>query len=470
MKKIAFILALILALTPLLIACGDTSDNASSIDTLADEKSDTEFTLNDLPSLDYGKKDFGIFTDKGAARYLLAEEETGDLLDDAIFQRNIAVEEKFNLNLNIVEAEVNQPCAEIRNYIMADDKTFNMFVNVQHNAMPSMILEGYFVDWNELEHLDYTKPYWNSRVARDINFGGKVYTMGGDLNLGTYNNTNCIMFNKNLFDDLGIDHPYQDVYDYTWTVDKFVEIVKQGYADLNGDTFVNYENDRAGFSGWAPEMLTAVYIGMGGKPIINDENNMPALNINNDRTVKIFDKVLEIFDKKNAFVVSGTYGLDKTMIREGRLLMDDTFITGLTINRDSEYQFGIVPYPMLDEEQGEYNSRAANIAHLCYIPTTNTELKETGIILEAMSIESYNTIRPVYYDITLSLKEAPDTETIDMVDYVLESSSYMYEGFVGVSTIHTLVNSQRNIFASWYASNEPVFKKQLQEMLDFYGA
>ena len=471
MKKIALLLALILMLTPVLVACGGSEDDTQKeAPSVSEEVVDTGFSLDNLRELDFGKQSFGIFADKGGVTYLLSEEETGDLVGDAVFQRNLAIEEKYNLELNIVEAEVNQPCAEIRNFILADDKTYHMFINVQHNAMPSMILEGYFVDWNELKDLDYEQPYWNTKVARDINFGGKVYTMGGDLNLKTYNNTNCILFNQSLFDDLGIDYPYQDVYDYTWTIDKMIEIVKQGYADLDGNTEVNHDTDRFGFNGWGWEMNTAVYIGMGGKPVINDEDNMPVLNLNNERTIKIIDKMIELFDGQNAWSEMSKYGTHNAAFDGGRMLMKDTFITGLSLNRDSEFGAGLIPYPMLDEEQGEYNSRAANIAHLCYIPTTNNQLQDTGLILEAMSIESYNNLRPVYYDVTLSLKEAPDEETIDMVDIVLASSSYMYEGFIGAGSFTSFLKNQFNSFASWYAGNEGAFKKTLLEMQEFYGA
>ena len=411
------------------------------------------------------------FIDKGGAHYLISEEETGDLVGDAVFQRNIAIEDKYNLTFNMVEAEVNQPNSVIRNYIMADDKTFHMYVNVATSPMFEMILNGYFVDWNDLDDINYENPYWNSRVATDINYGGKVYTMGGDLNLTTYNSTNCLIFNKSLFDDLGIDYPYQDVYDYTWTIDKMIEIVKQGYSDLNGNSTWDKEGDRIGFTGWGWEMNTAVYIGMGGMPVINDENNMPALNLNNDRTVKIFDKILELFDKQNAYSEMSNYATVGQLLSEGRLLIADRFINSLSINRNSDYEYGLIPYPMLDEEQGEYNSRAANIAHLCYIPTTNTQLQDTGLILEAMSIESYNNVRPTYYDVTLSLKEAVDEETIDMVDIVLASSTYMYEGFVdSAGIIGRVIGNQSNTFSSWYAANEAVFKKMIEKMVDFYGA
>ncbi len=472
MKKIAFLLALLMVISPMLVACnGDEDKSDGSVSESASDSSSSEllYSLDSLPELDYGKKSFGIYIDKGGAGYLIAEEETGDLVNDAVFQRNLAIEDRYNLSFNMVEAEVNQPCAEIRNFIMAGDTTYQMFINVQHNAMPQMILDGCFVDWNDLEYLDYTKPYWNSRVAKDINFGGKVYTMGGDLNLRTYNSTNSIMFNKNLFDDLGIDYPYQDVYDMTWTADKFIEIVKQGYKDLNGNTEVDLDADRFGFSGWGHEMETALYIGFGGKPVINDEDNLPILNINNERSVSIFDKIIEVFDKKNGWSNMDKYGIDKTQFSEGRLLMDDMFITSLAMNRDGDYEYGIVPYPMLDEDQGEYYNRAANIAHLCYIPTTNTNLHDTGIILEAMSIESYNNVRPTYYDVTLSLKEAKDEETLDMVNIILGSSTYMVEGFVTVGAINNMINAQFNSFASWYAGNEKPFEIQVQKMRDFYS-
>ncbi len=482
MKKLALLLAMILALTPMIVACKeevntnkvdveqiiDNTGNTNNNESVTGLQNNGEYSLNNL-ELDFGGKKFGIFIDKGGAGYLISEEEEGDLVGDAVFKRNSTIEQKFNLKFNMVEADVNQPSEEIKNYILADDKTYHMYINVQHNQMPEMILDGYFVDWNNLEHLDYTKPYWNSRIASDINFGGKVYTMGGDLNLRTYNSTNCIMFNKTLFDDLGIDYPYQDVYNMSWTIDKFIEIVKQGYRDLNGNTKIDRAEDRMGYAGWAPEVLTAIYIGMGGNPVVSDDDGLPTLNLNNDKTIQIVDKIVEIFDGQNAYVETSDYNSQKNMFSEGRLLMDDRFLTSLSLNRDSEFEYGVVPYPMLDEEQGEYRSRAANIAHLCYIPTTNTQLEETGIILEGMSIESYNSIRPVYYDVTLSLKEAKDEETLDMVDTILDSSTYIVEGYIGSKDFLNWAQNKFNSFSSWYASNERSLNEKLQTMRAFYS-
>ena len=468
MKKIALILALILALTPVLVACG--ADEAETpVSTGVKEEVEYEYTLDDVPELDYGEEKFGIFGVNGSMGYLIAEEETGDLVNDSVFQRNLAIEERYNLEFDMFVAESGAGVGQIKNFILSGDQTYHVYQSTQHNGMPAMILNDYFIDWNELEAINLSNPYWNSRGVKNLGFNGKDYVMGGDLNLVTYNSTNAIFFNQKLFDDLGIDYPYQEVYDNTWTIDKMIAISKQGYADLNGDTEWDPATDRLGYSGWGYENLLALYVGMGGQTITADENDMPVLQLSTERNVKLIDKLIELYDGKNAFCNFTEYSTDKNAFTAGRLLMDDGFITMLGWNRDSEFDIGIVPYPMLDEEQDGYYSRAANIAHLSYIPTTNTDLQNTGIVLEAMSIESYNKVRPTYYDITLSLKEAPDEESVDMVDIILASSSYLYDGYVAPGSLQMFIDNQTNTWTSWSAGVEKVYAKNVKKVADYFS-
>ncbi len=467
MKRISLLLAIILILTPIFVACGE-NPRENVTESTKNEQNAPEFDISSAGELDFGQKEFGIFGVRGGLKYLFSEEENGDLVNDAIYGRNRNIEERYNLKFNMVEAEPNAGVDQIRNFVLSGDKTYHLYQSTQHNGMPAMILDGYFVDWTEMSAIKPNQPYWNSNAAKDINYGGKIFVFGGDLNLSTYNSTNCILFNKKLFDDLGIDYPYDYVYNNTWTIDKLMEISKQGYADLNGNSEWDTEGDQVGFTGWGWEMNLGIFVGLGGKTVVNDENNMPVLALNRPGTVTIIDKMIEVFDGKTGFSNFET-GVHTTMFRDGRALMMDGFITGLATNRDSAFDIGLVPYPMLDEAQGEYFSRAANIAHLSYVPTTNTQLDETGIILEGMSIESYNTVRPTYYDITLNLKEAADEETIDMVDIVLDSSTYIYEGFVNASQLNKFLKSKTNTFASWYESERRGFEKTVQKIANFYS-
>ena len=469
MKRIALLLVLILVLTPVLVACGNESTDATVSSNISDEN-EYEYSLDDLDDLDYGNNKFGIFGVRGSMSFMIAEEQTGDIVNDSVFQRNLAIEEKYNLDFEMFEADPNVGANQIRTFILAGDTTYSLYLSTNTSTMTAMIVNDCFVDWNEVENLKLENPYWNPKGVERLGFNDKIYVMRGDLNLKAYNSTNVIMFNKNLFDDLGIDYPYQDVYDMTWTIDKMIEITKQGYFDLNGDTEWNPATDRIGYSGWAAENLQALYIGMGGDTVSKDENKMPIFGLATENNVKLIDKLIELFDGKNSFVNDQEYSLDKTAFREGRLLMDDDYINGLGINRWSDVTAGLVPYPMLDESQGQYYSRSSNSsAHLCYIPTTNTDISNTGLILEAMSIESYNKIRPIYYDVTLDLKSAPDEDSKAMIDIAMNTSTFMYEAFVSGSDLRMFINNQTNTWASWSAGIEKAYIRQITKISDYYG-
>ncbi len=471
MKKIALILALVLMLTPILVSCNKTTDvDVKETNKTVEDTTEYKYSLDDLPELDFGKQNFSSFGTSGASGSVVREAETGDLMNDAVFQRMITIEDRYNLKFNMVDSKDHENSSEVRKLILADDKTYHTFYSKLSIGMQNMVMRDYFVDWNELEHVDYDKPYWNTNIAYTMNFGGKVYFMAGDYGIGTYNATDCIMFNKNLFDDLGIDYPYQDVYDKTWTIDKFIEITKQGYADLDGDTMWDKDKDRTGFGGWSWEMFPAVYFGMGGTTLVPDEDMLPTLALSTERNVKIIDKMLELFDGQNSWYYGADYGSHMRAMSEGRILMVDLMLNSIPVSRDYEFDTGVLPYPMLDEDQDKYYSRSGpDYAAALYVPTTNSQLEETGIILEALSIEGYNKIRPVYYDITLDLKSASDEETRDMIDIILESSLYQNENYVGSSTLVGLVSSGTNTFASWCASREQALEREVKKMRDFYA-
>ena len=471
MRKIALILAIIMILTPLMVSCENNQTSKPSSTADKQDNPELEYSIDNLPEIDMNQEEFRSYSGKNSSGTTYYDYETGDLMNDAVYQRKVAIEEKFNVQIKGDNSTLDDPSGEFKRFILSDDHTYDIFHGKQNDAMTEMILDGYFVDWSELDYVDYTKPYWNTSLAKTVNYSGKVYFMAGDYSLSTYNSTNCIMFNKNLFDDLGIAYPYQDVYDYTWTIDKLIDISRQGYADLNGSSQWEKEEDRTGYAGWYWEMYPALYFGMGGQTVITNEDNMPELNLNSERTVKILDKMIELFDGHYAWSYGTGYGTHNTAFDSGRLLMRDTMLYWLEMNRGLEFDASIVPYPMLNEEQGQYYSRSGpSFSYCVYIPVTNEQLEETGIILEAMAIEGYNRIRPVYYDITLDLKAASDEETRDMVDIILETAIYQNETMLTPYDMNKIISSKTNTFASWFASREEYFEGLVDDIADYYAA
>ncbi len=406
-----------------------------------------------------------------------AEEETGDDIKDAVYQRNLLSEEHTGADIEFAYttrtssgADQSEETSLIRTLIQSGDDTYDAFVHVQHTGMPTLIEEGMFVDWNTIPHINMQNPWWYSNVIRDISYGDKVYTMTGDYNLESFSNTECLIFNKTMCDELGLEYPYQMVFDGTWTHDKFVEYIKAATSDLNGDGALDYANDRYGFAGWMYEQIPALFTGYGGQAVIKDEYNLPKLNIDNELTYTVIDKMLEVFDLEGSAYISVNdgSGLDNKMFNEGRLLFNDSFFLHVPDTRKLEnMDVGFVPYPKLNEEQTEYYSRTANVSGLTYIPVTNTDLDKTGAVLETMAYYSSKTMLPTYFDIILTIKSTRDVESEEMIPIIRNSSRFMEQvlAFTG-SNIVTAKNG--NTLASYIAANQDAWNEKIAELTELY--
>ena len=72
-----------------------------------------------------------------------------------------------------------------------------------------------------------------------------------------------------------------------------IEYSKKAQKDLNSEGIFDENNDRLGYAGRRPEMYPAIFFGMGGEPVTKNDDNLPELNINNERTYTLIDKMLD---------------------------------------------------------------------------------------------------------------------------------------------------------------------------------
>ena len=418
-------------------------------------------------------EDFDVFIAYSVANsdFVTPESETGETINDILYKRNKEVDSTYDVNFKFRKGAANnsESTPTIRSLIQSGDDTYEVFINVQHVGIP-LIYEDLFVEWTEnMPYVNLDNPWWYQNVQRDLNFNGKVYVAAGAYNFHCLRGAGVLAFNKTMLDELGLDYPYQLVLDGEWTADRMIEYMKAAQKDLNGDGLMKPEDDRYGVAGWKYEMMPAFFVGMGGNPVTKDDNDMPELNINNERTFDIMDKMLEVFEKGNGGFSNGeTYAKTGNMFKEGRLLFHDTNLDQLAGLRDMEDNFGAIPYPKLDEDQESYYSRVVNYSSLTYIPVTNNKLELTSAILEHMAYLSDRDLIPAFYDVILTIKTSRDVETEAMVDIVRETARFMDENFVGSGTIINIVESGNNTLASRCASQEDAWEIKLNDYIEFW--
>nr|MBQ4318870.1 extracellular solute-binding protein [Clostridia bacterium] len=475
-KISAFILAL-LTLLPL-ASCGNSDDTAkdtaSAADTSAPETTG-EPTNADLfaaakaamPKVDYEGHSF-VIVDRDPEKNwgtedVYAESENGEPINDAVYLRNRALEDSFNIK--ITERPIDpysQVSSKMATEILSNDYTFDVITDGLSYLSTHLATPGYLVDLNEIPEIDLTQPYWDQLITEYMTIMGKTFFATGDISIMDNKGTWAMLFNKKLIEDFNLDEPYDHVNNGTWTLDVLHDMAKAAAVDLDGDGEMT-EADQYGFL--SENCNTFMLWTAAGERLtkMNDEG-VPELCMYNDRAVSVVEKVQAIQLDRSFTITGSEYeggmkGINSHFSEGGGL-----FIYGglslVTSFRSSDVDFGIIPAPKYDENQDSYYSAYAENNTTAYaIPITQPDLSRVGTILEQMAILSQYTLTPAYYDITLEGKSLRDNESADMIDIILATRNYdigAVYNWGGICSMFTnvLYNRRSTDFASAYAAIE----------------
>jgi len=403
-------------------------------------------------------------------RDLVAESETGDLINDAVYKRNVAIEEKYNCKFEMDaflesggEAQAN---AIVEKSVKAGDKSYDLLMTHMMNGVGTAV-NGNFYDIAKFPNIDITKPYWNKGMTEGASIGGKLYTGLSDLSFSTNENLYCMFFNKTLAQNYEIDDPYALVRENNWTFDKFTEIIKVGTIDINGDGAMDDEDQY----GYISTAAVAFLWSGGGHFMKKDELDMPVLDFLSPRTIDIYDKVYAIVDSENSYSKEQEWFTGDTvgMFRNSQGIFYGNQLCRVNELRDTEFDFGIVPYPKYDSNQERYYSYVDGHASTMAIPLNLPNPEWTGMIIEELSYLSYKDILPTYYDVVLNVKLVRDEESIKTLEILFDSKVFDPSYVMG-GDFWTMwngnINQKKTEIVSTYEKKEAASLKALQKKID----
>jgi len=413
------------------IACG-TVDGPNTFADTASVNSDsasvtTEDVKDNLPELDYNGYEFRIFTRVQAWYHgnWIAEEANGEVLNDAIYNRNQRVAERLNIQFSEV-SEGNTDNA--RNAILAGDDAYDV-INGRCAIIWSYAEEGLLYDMSQLPYVDLTKGYWDSSLNECLSVCGKQYFAVGANNITSYDYTHVLVFNKDMVEKYALESPYSLVRSGKWTFDAFEKAVKNVNADLNGDSVMD-DKDAYGFISQPKAVLPGFWIGAEVLSVNKNAKNEPVFTMSGDtKFLEVFDTIYKITRDSGAWFYNTKAGNNDqsliTMFQNNQgLFMDMTFYY-IEALRGMDTDFGIIPYPKYTEEQDNYYARIEG-CELSGIPVTTTDLSRTSAILEAIAAESVATVLPAYYDVALKAKYTRDDDSAEMLDFIFNNRIFDY--------------------------------------------
>ena len=469
-------------------ACGSADDSGTVVTDAAvattaavQETEPVETRMYDgVPDKDYGGKTFDILTagnwnNEWTEIYdFQAEEENGEPINDAVFKRNVAIEERFNVdiveinNMGTDKGGTGKGAKFIEKSVMASDFAYDASQMGAYDVS-TLSYNNYLLDLaSEVPNLDLTKPWWDQKANTDLAMKGKMFYTTGDISTIDNDCTFCILFNKNLLNTYDMEDPYQLVRDGKWTLDKFMEMASQVSQDLNGDSKYD-ENDLYGFCIWQDSMMGMVNAA-GEKFCTINENGELALSLNTERTVDMITRYMELaFDRTLSFSIFHSGDLIETMFANDQVLFYSRYLCIIKKYRNMDTDFGLLPYPKYDEAQQLYYQTVApyGCSFIC-VPAVVEDVEMTGSVLEAMACESMYTVTPAYYDITLEGKQLRDDESSEMLDIILGNRVFDLGQFYQVGgyneEIMNLFRNNKKDFLSMYEKHLKKAEKQLTKI------
>lgn len=478
MKMKLFLLGII-CMTLLIVSCSDSSDiSTDKIEKAETTDSETQAIATILDTLP--RDDFGGATITCLARSdswwqltrLSSTEINGEVINDAIYNRNLDFESRYNVILNIEEIP-DSLVSPVRQTVLAGDNTYDF---VLPNLSDSAVLAGedLFFDLNSVDTIDFTNPAWDQNAVDFYSIANKLYYGVSDISLGKNECAWIYMFNKRLIDDFNLEDPYQLVRDNKWTFDKTLEMMQVASADLNGNGTVDYTEDMFGLQTHDVNYY-ALLISAGQVLTAKDGDDLPYMNTLTDKFVEVYDKIKEDFnDTTQTIMEQGSEPFLTGPFVSGRALLCGQVLACVRLARGMEDDFGIIPTPLFDENQSQYYTYVIPYdVFAASIPVTANSKDKSGTAIQAMAILSNYYVTPAYYDITITGKGFRDEDSEEMLDIILKSTVYdlarMYNWGSFASNLPADLKKQSD-FASSYAKRETAINKALQKTIDNFIA
>lgn len=479
-KAILFVFALLLCFT--LAACGDDTPGETTALTDSLVMTGDGEQLGVPATGDYDGHQFTIlYAGHTVSTEFGFEEETERAIDNAQYKRVKTVEQAYNVD--IVEeiqkgsaSNGNGPGYQALSNAANSGTTDYDLALIAGYDVSVLAYNGYLYDMASIPGVDLTKSWWDQNATESLSVKDVVFFTTGEITVSDNNSTFVIMFNKDLIRDYELESPYDMVYDGEWTFEEFSKMCKSVTEDLNQDGIMD-TNDRFGLLVWDDSMVGIVNAAGERCCTINDDGEI-VLTIYNDRTLAAIEQYGAIaYDTQYALTYqrhTSTAEVLQTMWPSNQALFLTSYMSSIPNSRTMESDFGILPYPKLEETQDNYYSCVApyNSRFIC-VPLVQEDIERTGVITEALAYHGKNIVTPAYYDVNLIGQSTRDEESSDMLDIIFDNLVYDIGYYYQIGTYNKkligMVRDYSTNFTSVYETYRSSADATLKVINQFYG-
>lgn len=346
------------------------------------------------------------------------------------------------------------------------------------NEASMLAAEGLLYDLNGIVNLE--NAWWCQPFNEAVTIAGKTYFASGDIGTVGMESTMFVAFNKRIENSHGLaaSYGYDTLYDMVdakaWTQDVMYEMARSVYVDSNQNNIAD-PDDIIGVSG--QENIVYWLLRSGDVNICTlDSDGYPILTVNNERALKLIIKAQEFCQNPTSGLIIADDFLDQGLainpavqtFIDGRCLFFFNSLGSLTTLRTMEDDFGVLPCPLYDSKQENYNSNVGSWTSNCVcVPTSisKSDLELAGHLIEALGAASKKKLTPTYYEQTLQYQISRDDDSIRMLDIINANRSpelaEMYRWGNMMATVASMRTQPIGTFVSAYDRIEELTQEDI---------
>ncbi|MBQ8400967.1 MAG: hypothetical protein IJX14_03465 [Clostridia bacterium] len=486
------ILAMLLAalMTASVTACGAPAETETALSETA-PAAETETSVetdsiearkavsDDVPVLDFKGEEYRVLSNDSNSAYITAEELTGDVVNDAVYNRMIDISERFNVEIVHENGGTYDVIGTTtKTTVQSGDDIYDLVAS-HYVQMGIDTLNNVYLDFNSVPYINFEKPWWNRSTREILTYKDITFLAFGDLTASNISASSAMFYNKSLGEEYNFGNIYDLVNEGQWTKDKMTEMCETVYRDTNGDG-VKDAGDRYGYS-VSLRGFADTYLWSFGKQILEPQEDGTYKDVwYDEKLVNIVEWLYDVTYNQNYTYSENTWNIEYSLFCEGNSLFAGMTLGNTTWGmRDLDLDYAIIPMPKWDEAQERHYTVVGGGAIAEAVLQTASNLEMIGAVTEAMNAEGWKELVPAYYDITLKYKGVRDEDSIAMLDQILEDRiydfGYVYGGWNSAGGgagfwLMEIVNSKSTDVASAWAKRQGPWENYMASVYTAFDA
>lgn len=402
---------------------------------------------------------------------LFVDDIDGTVLNDAIYNRNAVITEKYGVQFDEIASGNLTFRNDVGNRISSGDTSYQvLYMGLADAAYASQ--SGYLQDMTDMQNINLEGQWWTQSSNKAWSIGNRQYFATGAITTVDDRAIRTMYFNKDMIENLQLKTIYDLVNDNEWVYEKFFEYVEAAKKD-DGDGVVSLSDT----FGASAQTTFGFMMTMGSGEMLTQKNadDIPELvATDNARFIDVVTYLTEKVAGNDGIYLGADQDIRDLFGNGQSLFWAEVLQHAQTMRQNYDLNFGIIPMPKYTAEQENYHQYTTGYCCtvICFPTTTkDKELDVSSFVVEAMAIESVETVTPAYYDVCLKGRYIDDAESAAMLDIITTSVSSDYAEILSWGGFKTAIQDAISAGMSISAvikANAPMTKKAIERSIQSF--